>query len=99
MFTSNPDVMQQVRNFATDGDNICNVCGKVSDKVLYEFRCTCRLGASGQQNHARRFHTFVAYISGKCGQGLLGVQSEHAKLQEFLTRLVQEGNHDELFQL
>jgi len=93
-YTCNEHMMAAVPQFPRREDNTCDICGASCTEELYEFRCVARRGRGETMATCgeRRLHPFRAYVSKKCGRGMLGVQTESSKLVEKLTDIVSGEN-------
>ena len=68
----------------------CGVCGKMCCEQLYMFRAYVRQEFVTEPG-VRRLDSFIAYISWKCGRGMLGVLTETARFKEDVFRLTSAG--------
>ncbi|CAE8640292.1 unnamed protein product [Polarella glacialis] len=86
-YTRDPSKMlPAVKSPGMAGKWTCDVCGKLCCEQLYVFRAFLRrdhLGPSSASSRSPRvLDPFVAYISSRCGRGLLGQLSEYARFKE-----------------
>ncbi|CAE7264645.1 sinIM, partial [Symbiodinium natans] len=84
-FTRDASKMKPAKR--TDGMSgrwTCDVCGKSNCGSLFVFRAFLRQEHLPRSSHrgSRRLDPFVAYISQRCGQGLLGQLAEYTRVQE-----------------
>eukprot|EP00439_Symbiodinium_sp_Y106_P082210 s128_g21.t1 len=85
-FTRDPTKMLPVvRTSGMIGKWCCDVCGKTMCGQLFVFRAFLRKEHL-RGSTDRRLDTFVAYISFRCGRGLLGQLTEYTRFKEEVYR-------------
>lgn len=81
-FTRDPEKMIPSYRISDAGRWTCDVCGRPCSDQLYVFRAFLRKEHLMHHQEPRRLEPFIAYISQRCGRGLLGQLSEYARFKE-----------------
>lgn len=98
VYTLSTEKMKQSPEYAVREDNTCDICGASCTEELYEFRCYKREYVALNGSGRRKLHPFIAYCSKRCGEGLLGKQSEASKLMEQLAVIINGDDREKKIQ-